>query len=96
MYYSYYKTKLWYIYNMNICLRCKESIESSVAPVYGLHEACFNNWFGCVAATEFTELNPQNSSEPSRIPELKVQKNTFFHGRYLKYSARLAGVQYDH
>jgi hypothetical protein len=50
-------------------------------------------WFG-QTTTEFMELDPQKNSTISNSPEIKKQKNTFFHGRYLKYSARLGQTQY--
>ena len=48
-----------------------------------------------VKLPELLNLNPKKvSSAPISNPEIKKQKNTFFHGNYLKYSARLDQTQY--
>ncbi len=84
---------LCYTYHMNTCLKCKITIQSDA--VYGLHRYCFTEWFGQIDANEFTELDPKRSSStPRSYPEIKKQKNTFFHGNYLKYSARLGKTDY--
>lgn len=77
---------------MNICLRCNKRLTFPV--IYGLHPACFTEWFKCTAATQFMELDPKKSASSSANPEIKIQKNTFFHGRYQKYSASLDKIQY--
>jgi hypothetical protein len=78
---------------MNKCLKCLKFTNLSEA-VYGLHRVCFAEWFG-LPSTEFMDLDPKKSSSaPISNPEIKKQKNTFFHGNYLKYSARLGQTQY--
>ncbi len=76
---------------MNICLKCKQSISEPV--VYGLHQKCFTEWFNH-ADTEFMDLDPQKSTSTNTSPKIQKQKDTFFHGRYLKYSARLGQTEY--
>jgi len=52
-------------------------------------------WFGQESVNEFKGLDPKGaSSTPGSYPELKKQINTFFHGNYLKYSARLGRTEY--
>lgn len=76
------------------CLRCKNFLNQSEV-VYGLHKDCFAKEFSHSNTTEFRELDPKKtSSTPSSNPEIKKQKNTFFHGIYLKYSARLGKTEY--
>jgi hypothetical protein len=77
---------------MQNCLKCNQIIDAPI--IYGLHQACFVEWFGCVDVTEFTGLDPKKKIVSSSNPEIKTQKNTFFHGKYLKYSARLGETQY--
>lgn len=77
--------------NMN-CLKCKNTIDTN--PLYGLHETCFKNWFGLTDAITFHDLDPKSSSSTPSHHEIKKKKDTFFHGRYLKYSARLGSTTY--
>lgn len=80
---------------MNICLKCKHELIQSDA-VYGLHKHCFDQSFGTAESTEFRDLDPKKSSHTSSgsHPEIRKQKNTFYHGIYLKYSARLGSTEY--
>ncbi len=39
-------------------------------------------------------LDPQKTAPTNTSPEIQKQKDTFFHGRYLKYSARLGQTEY--
>jgi hypothetical protein len=76
------------------CLKCSILLEPAQA-VYGLHKLCFAEWFDHPSAYEFIDLDPKKSSStPTSNPEIKKQKNTFFHGNYLKYSASLGKTQY--
>jgi hypothetical protein len=79
---------------MNKCLKCKNPLVQSDAT-YGLHGDCFIKEFRNANITEFSNLDPKKkSSTPSSNPEIKKQKNTFFHGNYLKYSAQLGETHY--
>jgi len=80
---------------MKKCLKCQNLIEQHEA-IYGLHQDCFIEWFNHTDNTiEFKDLDPKKSSStPNSNPEIKKQKNTFFHGIYLKYSARLGQTDY--
>ncbi len=79
---------------MDICLKCAKVLIKSEA-IYGLHRECFAEWFGQKNALEFVDLDPKKSSSASvSNPKIKKQNNTFFHGNFLKYSARLDQTQY--
>lgn len=80
---------------MNLCLKCQKKLSADEA-VYGLHRYCFINWFGEGQDLAFKEVDPKQSMTGGvqASPEIKKQNNTFFHGRYQKYSARLHGVSY--
>ena len=82
---------MWYSNNMN-CLKCNKLIEET--PAYGLHQVCFTKLFDLDGVYEFTELDPKSSETKKQSPEIKKKKDTFFHGNYLKYSARLNGQEY--
>ena len=77
---------------MSDCIRCRSLIDG--VELYGLHEACFLEWFGLPSPAEFKDLDPKstNSQEPTK--KITKKKDTFFHGRYEKYSARLASQEY--
>lgn len=72
------------------CLKCLMPVSSSVSH-YGLHSDCFSAWFEVPGSPEFLSLTRRHSSSESS-PE--PQNTTFFHGRFKKYSAELAGVPY--
>lgn len=75
---------------MRKCLKCQNNLDSEI--IYGLHKNCFIESFG--QAKEFKDLDPKNSSSTfGKNSEIKKQ-NTFFHGNYLKYSARLEQTDY--
>lgn len=78
------------------CFKCKNIIKSDA--IYGLHQDCFTAWFGLPASTKFRNIDPKHTSAGSRshpIASSKIKKkDTFFHGRYLKYSASLGNVSY--
>lgn len=76
---------------MNTCLKCKNTLNTEV--IYGLHASCFIESFG-LDPTEFKDVDPKKSSFTQSNHEIQKQKNTFFHGNYLKYSAHLAQIEY--
>jgi hypothetical protein len=78
---------------MDTCLKCKKVLESEA--IYGLHQHCFAESFWHTNTKEFKDLDPKKSSSMlSSNPTIKKQKDTFFHGNYLKYSARLGQTEY--
>lgn len=78
---------------MNTCLKCRNILDIGAEVIYGLHACCFVESFG-LAPTEFKDVDPKKSSFMRSNHEIQKQKNTFFHGNYLKYSARLAQTDY--
>ena len=76
----------------NKCLKCKKSLTRST--YYGLHKSCFLEWFGLLKVQKFQDLDPKKSGTSSNHLEVKKKKDTFYHGRYSKYSASLNGVSY--
>ncbi|HVE45047.1 MAG TPA: HipA domain-containing protein [Gammaproteobacteria bacterium] len=76
-------------------MRCKNALAREEIA-YGLHRHCFDECFGKVEDIEFKDLDPKKSSTTSsrQHPEIKKQRNTFYHGVYLKYSARLGSIEY--
>ncbi len=77
---------------MKECFKCRQVIESN--EVYGLHEQCFMDWFSVQKILEFHDLDPKNNSAKTQSQEIKKKVDTFLHGRYLKYSARLGSIEY--
>ena len=74
------------------CIKCRKSLART--HYYGLHKSCFLEWFVLSKAQKFQNLDPKKSGASSDDLQVKKKKNTFYHGRYLKYSARLNDVDY--
>ena len=74
---------------MITCLKCRVEIKADA--IYGLHR----QWFGEINTTEFKSLDTQKTtSSKTSNSEIKKQVNTFYHGIYPKYSARLGQTEY--
>ncbi|KTD61886.1 hypothetical protein Lspi_2516 [Legionella spiritensis] len=76
------------------CLKCLKEIESSTAEHYGLHPECFQEWFNVAKTEKFTGLQRRHSSSLENPNSHSRQNNSFFHGKFKKYSASLAGFSY--
>ena len=74
------------------CIKCKKALPRRA--YYGLHKPCFLEWFGLSEAQEFQNVDPQKSSTSSDHLQVEKKKDTFYHGRYLKYSASLNEISY--
>ena len=74
------------------CLKCRQTIKKE--DVYGLHTACYKNWFDLPDTLEFSRLNPKKQDSAKSLPDIKKTTDTFYHGQYLKYSAQLGDVKY--
>ena len=72
------------------CLKCQKTIE--FGGLYGLHANCFVEWFELTESLEFNSLDPKKTISYSS--DIKNIKDSFYHGRYRKYSAQLGGQQY--
>ncbi|WP_133128974.1 HipA domain-containing protein [Legionella nagasakiensis] len=82
------------IVNKMQCLKCLKEIESSTAEHYGLHPECFQEWFNVAKTEKFTGLQRRHSSSLENPNSHSKQNNSFFHGKFKKYSASLAGFSY--
>jgi len=76
------------------CLKCLKEIESSTAEHYGLHPECFQEWFNVTETENFTGLQRRQDSSLEKSNSHSKQNNSFFHGKFKKYSASLAGNSY--
>ena len=76
------------------CLKCRGGIAGE--DIYGLHPACYRDWFQLQSADlhEFRDIDPRKSHSSSPAGDLKREKDTFYHGRYRKYSARIGDIKY--
>lgn len=76
------------------CLKCLKDFNAD--PIhYGLHLQCFLSWFSVDSAQEFTGLARKTpSKEPPAKDERQHDNSSFFHGKFRKYSADLAGASY--
>lgn len=82
------------------CLGCKTELEMSEGErCHGLHERCFNQCFDLEAWEEFrgvmlkhaASLDPGTEKPPA---DARDSKGSFFHGKFKKYAATLAGRHY--
>ena len=71
------------------CLKCQKTIKNK--SFYGLHFNCFVEWFELEDLSNFSEIDVKYSSNYSSIEKTT---DSFYHGRYRKYSAQLGGQQY--
>lgn len=80
---------------MKTCLKCLQPLVVNEAH-YGLHGTCFKTWFKADTLPQFLGL--QQKSAESKAPEVgrvaRSYNSSFFHGKFKKYSADLAGVSY--
>lgn len=78
-----------------ICFKCRKVVADEKNAVYGLHEECFEKWFGLSEAIEFTGVARKETDSDKERNELFSQFNSsFFQGKFRKYSASLNGVDY--
>ena len=74
------------------CLSCQQPIKSQ--NFYGLHKNCFLKCFKLTDVLEFSDLDPKKQDSFSNYPHIKKIKDSFYHGRYRKYSAQLGSTAY--
>lgn len=75
------------------CLKCQLPINPPTSAHYGLHPACFNEWFKVATTAEFVSLQ-RRSSTSDQSANQTPQNTSFFHGKFKKYSADLDGHSY--
>jgi hypothetical protein len=80
---------------MNICIRCRQP-HGDQPVIYGLHQKCFLGWFKLNQPAEFSGLVRQSaeSKDPAAEKSIRSFNSSFFHGKFRKYSADLAGESY--
>lgn len=75
----------------NLCCKCRKTLAPEEAW-YGLHKRCFKSWFVLKGLSEFSDVAARSQSQ---VPlENRVVHSSFFHGKFRKYSSRLAGSSY--
>jgi hypothetical protein len=76
------------------CLKCLATITE--IGHYGLHRECFLSWFKVTDTYEFVSLTRRSSDSQKNLstPNTSTQNTSFFHGKFKKYSADLAGASY--
>lgn len=75
------------------CHKCGLKIRFKNQAHYGLHFACFSEWFRVKEVVEFVSVQRRSSSSDT-INNYSPQNTSFFHGKFKKYSADLAGSSY--
>lgn len=77
------------------CYKCGQPLEQQ--NYYGLHEACFLDWFELDTLSEFSNIIRQStdtsSADPMRAP-LEIWNSSFFQGQFKKYSGQLGAFDY--
>lgn len=76
------------------CLKCRLQINPPDSENYGLHPACFTEWFNCPITAKFVSLQRRFSVSPDSTTNRTPQDSSFFHGKFKKYSADLIGNSY--
>ncbi len=75
------------------CFKCQTAIKGE--SVYGLHANCFLEWFELTDLSEFSDLDLKKSTHySSGHSSIEKITDSFYHGRYHKYSAKLGSRQY--
>ena len=75
------------------CFKCRKTIKNK--DFYGLHANCFQDWFNLPSLLEFSHLDPKESNSYSANHSNIIEtKDSFYHGQYRKYSAKLSATSY--
>lgn len=74
---------------MKKCYKCRKILAHE--SVHGLHDECYLEWFALPKIEKFIDLDPKREGSSA---QLEIKRDTFFHGRYLKFSARLNNQEY--
>lgn len=78
-----------------LCLKCLLPINSGES-YYGMHSDCFSKWFQVQSTVTFKALMRRSSTSSSDNKNISSspQNNSFFQGKFKKYSAVLDGRQF--
>ena len=75
------------------CFKCLKEITGEHR--YGLHQACFMEWFKLTEDAEFRDLEIRSESDPQKNKkDHRTWNSSFFQGNYKKYSANLGDQSY--
>ncbi len=75
------------------CFKCRKPIKKE--SFYGLHANCFKDWFNLPSLLEFSNLDLKKSDiYPANDSRILETKDSFYHGEYRKYSAKLNSDRY--
>ena len=77
---------------MKKCYYCNDQL--SKGALHGLHQDCFIQCFSLPKINTFENLDPKKSGSSSNNDLINKDKNSFYHGKYLKYTAHLSGIAY--
>lgn len=75
-----------------ICYYCHKRIDKHATTIEGLHEPCFASWFKLDTPKPFSNLAARSSESASG--KFEQITNSFFHGKFRKYSASLGNRQF--
>lgn len=75
------------------CLKCLKFLDSEKGR-YGLHSTCFAEWFEVPHTALFTDFIRRSSASNSESIDTTPQNNSFFHGKFKKYSTILNGQSF--
>ena len=75
-----------------ICYYCHKPIKQGAKQTEGLHSACFTTWFHISKPESFSNLVARSAD--SETGAFKQITNSFFHGKFRKYSANLGHRQF--
>lgn len=75
------------------CLKCLLPLTLDNTH-YGLHNECFTTWFNVPSTAEFISLTRQSSGSSDQTISQSPRNNSFFQGKFKKYSAELQGDSY--
>ena len=70
------------------CLKCLRPLEESSSR-YGAHNKCFIEWFQVSSTATFTNITRRDNASNENNMDIIPQNNSFFHGKFKKYSAIL-------
>lgn len=75
------------------CLKCLKSLEKNSGH-YGVHKDCFSEWFEVPNDTKFINLTRRSAASNEQSTDTYPQNNSFFIGKFKKYSALLNEQSY--
>lgn len=77
---------------MNLeCFRCRKVVIEEKTH-YGLHKACFKEWFGLDRLQQFSDIAIRSQSQAPLHGQ--ALNSSFFHGKFRKYSSNLGRISH--